>query len=189
MPSILGWWLDYKKAHSTTRVPRPLMRERWKKPSMGFIKLNTDAAFQVSDGSTGLGGIFRDHEGNCLGCFSKFQVSSSSPIHAELLALLEGVQIAYSKSLSPLVIETDCQSIVEAVYKGSLDHSDIGFLLTDLRWGLQLLAAAQLRFVRRQANVVAHNLAKLAIQSSSSIAFSSVPPPSVVEFIIDDCND
>ena len=85
------------------------IREKWKKPCVGFLKLNVDAGFQVTDGSTGLGGVFRDHEGNSMGCFSKFLAASSSPMHAELLDVLEGIQLAWNKFLFPLIIETDCQ--------------------------------------------------------------------------------
>ncbi|KAL6205192.1 hypothetical protein ACLB2K_022454 [Fragaria x ananassa] len=62
-----------------------------KKPSVGFVKLNVDAAFDPNTGRTGLGGVFHDHEGRCLGVFTKFIVSASSPQHSELLAVLEGV--------------------------------------------------------------------------------------------------
>nr|XP_011462054.1 PREDICTED: uncharacterized protein LOC105350808 [Fragaria vesca subsp. vesca] len=87
----LGWWENYKKARSSLIEPRIVFRSRWTKPSIGFVKLNVDAAFDPNSERSGLGGVFRDHEGFCLGAFTKFIVSASSPQHSELLAVLEGV--------------------------------------------------------------------------------------------------
>ncbi|XP_024190551.1 uncharacterized protein LOC112194559 [Rosa chinensis] len=70
VPITLGWWEDYKAA----RTPSPSVHRsgsltQWKKPPIGFIKLNVDAAFCLDSGITGLGGVFRDHEGVVLGGF------------------------------------------------------------------------------------------------------------------------
>ncbi|KAL6218275.1 hypothetical protein ACLB2K_011490 [Fragaria x ananassa] len=134
----LGWWEDYKKARSSLNAPRIILRSRWTKPSVEFVKLNVDAAFDPNSGRTWLGGVFRDHEGFCLGAFTKFIVSGSSLQHSEFLAVLEGVRWAQVHHLLPLVVETDCQVLVNVVQSGSLDHSSIDFLLSDLRESLRL---------------------------------------------------
>ncbi|KAK9943099.1 hypothetical protein M0R45_008718 [Rubus argutus] len=61
----------------------------------------------------------------------------------ELLALLVGVQEACNRHLVPLIVESDCLNIVQAVHSDSLDFSDLGFLLADL---CQLLSAASACF-------------------------------------------
>ncbi|KAL6129489.1 hypothetical protein ACLB2K_072839 [Fragaria x ananassa] len=136
VPITLGWWEEFKKANYPSKPPREAALVCWQRPLKGFVKLNVDASFNHSDGTTGLGGVFRDHTGNCLGVFSTFLYQSSSPSHGELLALLKGVQIARTSGFVPLLIETDCQVLVEAVSTGSLDGSDLGYLLEDLRVGL-----------------------------------------------------
>ena len=109
-------------------------------------------------------------------------------MHAQILALIEGLNIARRLHLSPLIVETDCQVIVQAIGNGSLDHSDVGYLLQDVQWGLQHVQA-QLRFVRRTANSAAHALAHLALLEQSDSRLSRTPPPSVEEVINSDCND
>ncbi|KAM3706071.1 hypothetical protein ACJW31_03G125300 [Castanea mollissima] len=37
---------------------------RWEKPSLGWVKLNTDGSFDASLGSAGEGGLIRDDQGN-----------------------------------------------------------------------------------------------------------------------------
>ncbi|KAL6175960.1 hypothetical protein ACLB2K_052598 [Fragaria x ananassa] len=138
-----------------------VFRSRWSKPSVGFVKLNIDAAFDPNSGKAGLGRVFCDHDRYCLGAFTKFIVSASSPQHSELLAVLEGVRWARVHHLLPLVVETDCQVLVQAVQSGSMDYSSIGFLLSDLRDSLRLAFNARLIFVKREANAVAHALAQM----------------------------
>ncbi len=72
--------------------------------------------------------------------------------------LLVGVQIVVQRSFTPVIIETDYLVLVSAIGDGSLDNSELGFLLNDLREGLSLISA-QVQFVRRSANMVAHVLA------------------------------
>ncbi|XP_024177931.1 uncharacterized protein LOC112183838 [Rosa chinensis] len=143
---------------------------------MGMVKLNVDAAFCNVNGNAGIGGIYRDHEGTCLGGFRHSVAVISSARHTELLALILGLQLAISHGFVPLVVESDCQVLVQVVPNQTLDYSDLGFLLYDLQELLQSVSSAQLNFVRRQANSVAHKLAqeaKLAMFSSNFFSCTS----------------
>ncbi|XP_024179300.1 uncharacterized protein LOC112185289 [Rosa chinensis] len=127
---------EFKVAHSSSRLASPIQNVRWKKPPIGMIKLNVDAAFSTVDGSIGVGGVFRDFEGSCFGGFRHTLPTASSARHAELVALLMGVQLAISHQFVPLIVETDCQDLVQAVVNDSLDHSVLGYLSGDLREAL-----------------------------------------------------
>ncbi|XP_061998936.1 uncharacterized protein LOC133716234 [Rosa rugosa] len=154
-----------------------------------MIKLNVDAAFCNVGGSVGVGGVFRDFAGSCLGGFRHTFPAVSSARHAELVALLVGVQLAITHQFFPLIVETDCQDLVQAMTHDSLDHSELGYLLSDLREALQLASFAQVHHVRRAANIVAHTLAQEAKNGQFFMQFFTVPPPNVVELISIDCND
>ncbi|PRQ30072.1 putative ribonuclease H-like domain-containing protein [Rosa chinensis] len=109
---------------------------------------------------TGLGGVFRDHIGLFLHGFRHSIMTANSAKHAELLALLLGVQTALANHLTPLIVETDCLELVTALSSSSLDHSDLGFLLADLRELLHEALDACVHKVGRQANGAAHILAQ-----------------------------
>ncbi|KAL6137800.1 hypothetical protein ACLB2K_063089 [Fragaria x ananassa] len=90
--------------------------------------------------------------------------------------------------LCPIIIETDCQTLVAAISTGSMDNSFLGFLLTDLKEHLRYAANARVIYVKREAIRVAHSLAQFALHSMST-GFMPVDPPPVKEFIFVECND
>ncbi|XP_062020826.1 uncharacterized protein LOC133737239 [Rosa rugosa] len=118
---------------------------KWKKPPMGFVKLNVDAAFDQASGHSGLGGVFREHDGAFLHGFR----------HSITMLAIEN-------NLAPLIVETDCLDLVSPLASAALDWSELGFLLEDLRALLHKALEARVLKVGRQANGVAHVLAQEA---------------------------
>ena len=151
--------------------------------------MNVDASFHQATGAAGLGGIFRDSSGIFLGDFTAYISSVSSASHGELLALLLGVREAHSHHFVPLVVETDCLVLVQALYSGSLESSELSFLLTDLRHALTAASAATLHHVKRSANKVAHLLAREAYVLGRDFEFFNVTPPMLEGALLSDCND
>ncbi|KAL6193552.1 hypothetical protein ACLB2K_034636 [Fragaria x ananassa] len=104
------------------------------------------------------------------------------------MALLAGVQVAIQHNLYPLTIETDCLVLVSAFTSGSLDDSELGFLIEDLRASLSTITAP-VRFVRRSANRVAHVIAKEAFSGPANLVFTTDPSRAVRRMLSSDCND
>jgi hypothetical protein len=189
IPLTLGWWEEYKASQALpSGLPR-FIPQKWKKPQAGYVKLNVDASFHSVSSVAGLGGVFRDSEGNFLGGFVDFLPSIVSAKHGEMLALLLGVKVAYNRSLVPLIVESDCLDLVQAITSNSLDSSELGFLIEDIRQDLQTASAASIHHVRRSANNVAHLLAREAGIKCLEFDFFSVAPSFVKEALSSDCND
>ncbi|KAL6146659.1 hypothetical protein ACLB2K_057337 [Fragaria x ananassa] len=55
-----------------TSKPHQIREVDWHAPNAFEFKVNTDGAARGSPGPAGYGGIFRDHWGNCMGCFCWF---------------------------------------------------------------------------------------------------------------------
>ncbi|KAL6179320.1 hypothetical protein ACLB2K_050836 [Fragaria x ananassa] len=143
---------------------------------MGYVKFNVDAAYQNVVGRTGIGGVFRDHDGGCPGVFSKMLSAISSARHGELLAaLIEGGCLAITHNLFPVVVESDCQVLVDAIRNGTLDNSELRLLVYDLRVGLSLASSVSLKFIRRSVNDVAHTLAPNALESEKRSSSTTSP--------------
>ena len=60
----------FKIHSSVSRAPKIIEME-WKRPNIGWIKVNMDEAANGSPGIAGCGGIFRTYRGFCKGCFAK----------------------------------------------------------------------------------------------------------------------
>ena len=74
------------------------------------MKVNTDGAFKGS-GTAGCGGVFRNSRGLFLGAFAS-PVAFASSIAAEILAVIEAIQLAWVREWHHLWIETDSTLVV-----------------------------------------------------------------------------
>ncbi|XP_058730987.1 uncharacterized protein LOC131602809 [Vicia villosa] len=80
------------------------------------VKCNVDAGFSNICGTTNRGWCFRDHLGRFQIAGVAWDEGFLSVMEAEAMALKEAVQKAISLHLLHVVFESDCQSVVHAVY-------------------------------------------------------------------------
>ncbi|XP_077246059.1 uncharacterized protein LOC143885903 [Tasmannia lanceolata] len=87
----------------------------WQKPDPGWSKLNSNASLTDSEGS--IGGIIRDHIGTTTALFSSQKAKSEINI-LELQAISHGLELAKSKNICKIWVESDSLSAVETISKG-----------------------------------------------------------------------
>lgn len=64
---------------------------RWQPPPRGMIKINWDAALDLTKKKIGLGIVARDDRGSFMAAYSKNQAIEVNPVVAEALAALHAV--------------------------------------------------------------------------------------------------
>ncbi|KAL5803504.1 hypothetical protein ACOSQ4_031809 [Xanthoceras sorbifolium] len=74
-----------------------------------------------------------------------------------------GIQLALEAVLSPFCCKSDAISIVQQVSSKVSSCSDVGLVVDDIFSLLESLSEYSISWVRRNANLVAHSLAKLAL--------------------------
>ncbi|PRQ29705.1 putative RNA-directed DNA polymerase [Rosa chinensis] len=156
----------------------------WKPPSAGWVKINVDGAFYKETCTGGIGVIIRDDMGRCLGGYyaSVSHVSSSEQVEA--LAGREAVSLAIQRGLSPVIFETDSLTLFHATKQRVIPHTSfIGRVYDDITFHLQQMPGSYFTHVYRQANVVAHTLARFACASSSSLFWGLEPPACIVDVL------
>nr|DAD30916.1 TPA_asm: hypothetical protein HUJ06_009767 [Nelumbo nucifera] len=89
----------------------------WQAPEQESYKVNTDASFLTS-GNAGLGVIIRNFKGDVVAVFVFGPALSTSPIQAEALAILKGMEIVGELGLSKVVLESDCECLIKVLCKG-----------------------------------------------------------------------
>jgi ribonuclease HI len=56
-----------------------------------------------------------------------------SPFHAELIACLQGIQMALNLGISRLQVESDAQEVVKAINSNAYDMSVVGHLVEEIK--------------------------------------------------------
>ncbi|XP_026459584.1 uncharacterized protein LOC113360273 [Papaver somniferum] len=107
--NILG-----RENDNTRRHQAKITKKKWEKPPQNWLKLNFDATFDKHSKTCGIGLILRYCAGQFLEAMVKV-INARDAEQEEGLALLEAVEWIKSRSLSKVIIEGDCKTVIEAV--------------------------------------------------------------------------
>jgi ribonuclease HI len=120
---------------------------RWRLPPAVWAKVNTDAGYFQDTCMASTGAVLRDAEGNMLMAAWKTVSNVAAAEEAEALACLDGIRLAAEEVSRPVVVETDCFMLVQAVNRDGNPRARWSSIIEEIK-----------------ANQVAHGLARLAKQ-------------------------
>jgi len=100
----------------------------------------------------------------------------------EAAALQQALQIALNLGFNRVVFKIDGQIVVTAILNNSSYMNELGNLLSNCWTLLSSNVGYALAYIKRQANRVAHDLARASILHASLNTFSH--PPFCIHFII-----
>ncbi|XP_058734150.1 uncharacterized protein LOC131605869 [Vicia villosa] len=149
--------------------------EVWVPPMVNRIKCNVDAAFNTTCGTSNRGWCFRDHMGSFITGGVAWDVGALSVIKAEATALKEAIQNAISLHFSHVTFESDCQIVTKAIHAKHVGNSEFSLIVKNIQNLLLLFPNFEVKFIKRQANLVAHTLAKAANSWSRRSFFNMIP--------------
>ncbi|XP_058776331.1 uncharacterized protein LOC131650640 [Vicia villosa] len=157
----------------------------WSPPADNWVKCNVDADFNKSYRSTNRGWFFRDNLGRFITAGIAWDIGSMSTIEAEALALKEVVQHAISLNLNFVIFESDSQVVIQDIHSNVSGLSEFNLILLSIKCLLALIPNFEVKFIKRQANMVADTLVK-AVNSWSRRSFVNVIPPCIDFPLIND---
>lgn len=130
----------------------------WKPPDPGQFKINYDVA--VLGDSLCMAAMCHDNLGNIILARTS-RVAGRSPIKGEARAARLACQMASSFSAHEIILEGDCLTLVNQVVDATaaVDWDISGEVIT-IRRLLQDHPTWSFKWIPREANVAAHNLAK-----------------------------
>jgi ribonuclease HI len=169
------WHSVQRIQHGTTNSNQQLHVISWQKPLPGWFKCNVDAAFHKEINKTSTGWILRDHMGRFIAAETVWMDGNFSIVEGESIALLEALKAIEHRGYSHVVFESDSKSVVDATHHFRGGNSEFSSLVRNI---INFLACNQnflVKFVKRQANMVAHNLARAAISWSRRCTFETLP--------------
>ncbi|XP_059458384.1 uncharacterized protein LOC132187980 [Corylus avellana] len=134
-------------------------RVTWTSPPVGWYKANWDVAIDKLTRRVGISMIVLI-AARCL-----TQGGPLTPILAEeTLALYHAACHCKDLDGKPIILEGDALQVVTTVNSSEQSWSHFGHLVAYTKIVLQMLLEWSCRHVRRKANVIAHRLAKAAVQ-------------------------
>ncbi|KAL5843786.1 hypothetical protein ACOSQ4_009744 [Xanthoceras sorbifolium] len=186
----VGWserfLVDFQAAVAVPSVRCELVVERWRAPSPGWFKINSDVAVDVRGRRLGFGVVIRDYTGKVLVSYTSLLLGLFSSDIGEALAILRGLRLAIDMGLSTVCVESDAASVVKQLSSRVSSCSDIGLILDDILSLVVNFADLSFSSVRRSANIVAHGLAKFALSYQPvGVRLGSVPS-SLALAVLDD---
>lgn len=147
------------------------------------MKINVDAAVTVGQNWFALGMVVRNHLGQYItGRMMKFS-GEVLVVEAEMIGILEALSWANDSIPGRVIVESDSLISVQAVQQDKENLLEVGDITQQCRDLLQSNDRFSLRFVRNQANRVAHCMAKIPCELNSFSVFPS-PPSHLLETIL-----
>lgn len=97
---------------------------KWEAPETSCFKLNTDGSSLGNPGVGSVGGVIRNSRGDWLvGLVKGIPIATNNL--SELLALMQGLEMAMKKNLIPLEVTTDSFDIIQMLNNGNLIYDPI----------------------------------------------------------------
>lgn len=157
--------------------------QKWCPPEEGKFKINVDAAVVGEAETCSVGMVLRDCRGQFLeGKVMNF-LNPESVFAAEARGVCEALLWAKERDLQNVIIETDSLLTVRALRMKSLNVLEVGNVLQMCLKQLKENPTFSIVFVQRQANKVAHEMAKIPCLANCYNLFTS-PPEVLLETIL-----
>ena len=134
----------------------------WTPPPPGWLKINFDGATFKDRKLAGLGGVIRNDNGLIMAAFTQTIPLPTSVEMVEVLAARSALVLAKELCLNQVLLESDSEIIINALSNGGRDSSSYGHILLDIKLLTPAFMGVSFCHSRRQANKVAHRLARSA---------------------------
>ena len=155
------------------------------KPAKGKLKLNIDASFHTT-GSGSVGAILRNDRGEVMAGMASLIDNVMDAAAAEALALLRGLQFLQNLSCAAAIIESDSLELVQACNRKIEICSPHAAVLAESFMYASSMDEVVFQHCRREANEVAHQLAKKVYESRENFIWEGDPPRFILPFVIND---
>ncbi|CAH9127293.1 unnamed protein product [Cuscuta epithymum] len=173
--SMLLAWREAQQSAARSSSQARRDDQRWKRPSAGVIKINVDAAVDITRGVRAWGWIARDDQGDFVKAGGASCKAEWSPAESEAMGLREAVLAGISEGWDRVEIETDAQIVARGV-QSSEGAAYIDLILDDIRCLVQTKSNYVISFCKRSANHAAHALARTHVTiSDHSSSYDSIP--------------
>ena len=168
------------------RAAREQESSPWPPPPEGRLAVSLDGSFDANTHTAGAAMVARNSRGEHIFSACWFIQHCSSALEAECVAAREGISAALQLTTLPLIVQTDCASLVKAVESPETDKSIVGHLVMEIK---EMMRERELviRLVGRLQNRTADRLAYMSRVEHITDLWLHVPPAALVSYLASDC--
>lgn len=152
----------------------------WEAPNPGWCKPNVDASVFSGAESFSVGMVLRDEHGMFVTGKNMRVAGQIGVMEAEAVGVLEALSWIYEQGWQHVILESDSLQVVSALHHNIEYQLEVGNILDMCRAILRQMNSVIVCHVKKQANRVAHLLARFPCLVDSSNCFMS-PPSMLVE--------
>jgi ribonuclease HI len=161
------------------------LRQGWRKPLEGYIMLNIDASYDEDRGCRSTGAIIRDDSDGMIAVTSTFISHLVDAPMVEAFALNEGLMLAQHIGGNCLIVQSDCMEVVEIMGNGGFTANLAAAIYDECNIVWSGFEEISIEHLSREANQVAHELARQAMLTKKCI-WDDDPPNFIVDFLAND---
>ncbi|XP_074342553.1 uncharacterized protein LOC141680150 [Apium graveolens] len=132
----------------------------WARPLPNIVKVSVDEAVFEDRDAVGFGLIARGSDGRLITAKSIVHPHLVSPVTAEAIAIKEALSWIDVMQWPHVTVESDCLVVIQAIRSNTPMRSYFGVIIEECRSLLKRFHKVSLFFVKRSANMVAHQLAR-----------------------------
>ena len=136
--------------------------QTWQPPPASKFKLNFDVAIFIDLGCSGVGVIIRNEKGEVMGAVTAKGPGVANSMEAKALACKRVLKFVVDIGITKLVNEGDCAQVIYAITSNQFSLSRLGHVFEGIQVLIAGLKWAEVHWVNRSANLVAHSLARNA---------------------------
>lgn len=151
----------------------------WKKPEIGWAKLNFDGSCKCKTGKSSIGGVFRNHKAEFLLGYAESIGKTNSTI-AEFAALRRGLELVLENGWSDVWLEGDSKTLVEIIgRKRSVRCAEVQRHVSCINLIITALDNCKVTHIFREGNRAADKFAQMGHQLKKPQIWH-VPPNEVI---------
>jgi ribonuclease HI len=171
---------------NAAKKPGEKQKEGWKKPLEGNLMINVDAAFDEDSGKGATGVVIRDSSGSCIAAMQTFLAHVVDAPMAEAYAFRDGLTLAQQIGVHNFTVQTDCAQVVETMKNGGFSATSSAAIYDDCTILWSGFGKVSIEHCNREANQVAHELARVSFTSGNSCTWVDEPPRFILSKLVND---
>ncbi|XP_045810169.1 uncharacterized protein LOC123904565 [Trifolium pratense] len=174
---LITSWRNAQQIRQSANIAQSSPQQTiWIKPRHERYKCNVDASFSLDRNKVRLGMCLRDEHGKFVAARTEWIKPIVEVEIGEAIGLLHALKWVEEMQLHNTDFEMDYKKIVDSLYGKRTYLSDLGSIFNDCRTILASnLVNFDVKFIRRQANEVAHRLAGATTSLTSFHNFITIP--------------